>query len=83
MSQPSNKVSTSATEPFETLIDSGRAAALLSCHPKTLQKYARQGKIPRYLVMGQWQFRASELDDWLRSQVKSDRHPCRMNREKP
>lgn len=71
------------TELFEPLIDSDHAADLIGCHPKTLQRYARQGRIPGYFVMGQWQFKASELDAWLRSQVKFDCHPCRMNLEKP
>jgi excisionase family DNA binding protein len=64
---------------FEPLLGSHEAAKLLgNLHPKTVEKWARQGKIPAYRVSRKWCFRASELDGWLRSQVKSHRHLCRL-----
>jgi excisionase family DNA binding protein len=57
--------------PFEPLLDSREAAALLHIHHKTLERKARSGEIPGYQVLGKWFFRASELDCWLRSQLKS------------
>lgn len=69
-----------ANEEFEPLLDSIEAAKLLgNIHVKTLQRYARQGRIPGYQVAGHWYFRASELDMWLRSQLNSIRQSVRSN----
>jgi len=62
---------------FEPLISSADAAKLLgNIHVKTLQRYARRGKIPGYQIAGHWYFRASDLDVWLQSQVNSKRQPA-------
>jgi excisionase family DNA binding protein len=53
------------TKPFEPLVDSHQAAALLGIHPKTLQKMARAGTVPCHRIGDLWRFRASELDRWL------------------
>jgi len=67
---------------FEPLIASPVAAKLLGgIHVKTVQRYARRGKLPGYQIGGHWYFRASELDSWLRSQLNSSRHPCRLSKE--
>jgi excisionase family DNA binding protein len=62
---------------FEPLLDSAQAAVLLGIHPKTLQKKARQGEVPARRIGDLWRFRASELDDWVRTGVSSFRHSCR------
>lgn len=68
---------------FELLLNSREAAKLLgNLHPKTVEKWARQGKIPAYRVSRKWCFRSSELDAWLHSQVKSPCHLCRLREEK-
>lgn len=57
---------------FEPLIESSGAARLLgNLHVKTLQRYARLGRVPGYQIGGHWYFRASELDAWLRLQINS------------
>jgi excisionase family DNA binding protein len=57
---------------FEHLIDSSDAAKLLgNIHVKTLQRYARTGRLPGYQIGGHWYFRASELDAWLHLQINS------------
>src|SRR5271154_5892377 len=67
---------------FERLLRSEEAAKLLGdIHVKTLQRYARQGRLPGYRIGGHWYFRASELDAWLRSRINSSCHPCRLNQE--
>jgi len=64
---------------FEPLISSSEAARLLgNIHVKTLQRYARQQRIPGYQIGGHWYFRASELDAWLQSQINLSCHPCRL-----
>src|SRR5258708_38534953 len=57
---------------FEALISTTQAARLLgNLHVKTLQRYARLGRIPGYQIAGHWYFRESELDAWLRVQINS------------
>ena len=41
-------------------------------HPKTLERKAREGAIPGHQIFGSWYFRASELDEWLSSNVRSN-----------
>jgi excisionase family DNA binding protein len=62
---------------FEPVLNTQEAAALLQIHPKTLQRMARQGRVPAFRIGDLWRFRASELDEWLRSGVCSNRHSCR------
>jgi excisionase family DNA binding protein len=54
---------------FEPVLDSEEAAALLKIHPKTLQKLARDGKIPGVRIGKLWAFRASTLNRWLESKL--------------
>jgi excisionase family DNA binding protein len=61
-------------ERFEPLLNSAAAAKLLQIHPKTLQKLARLGRVPAHNICGFWRFRASELDDWLKTTVSSKSH---------
>ncbi len=56
---------------FEPMLDSEEAAALVKMHPKTLQKYARLGRVPAHRYFKRWRFRASELDAWVRAKVSS------------
>lgn len=46
---------------FEPLLDSDRAAAIVRVHPKTLQRYARNGIVHGIRVGKLWRFRASDL----------------------
>ena len=66
-------------EPF---LDCIRAAAVLGgLHPKTVERWARQGRIPAYRYSKSWRFRVSELEVWMRSHVNSACHPCRLKQE--
>ena len=62
---------------FDPLCDSYQAAAFLGVHPKTLQKMARDGRVPAHRIGTLWRFRISELDEWLRTSVHSVCHSCR------
>ena len=65
---------------FEPLLDDRQASALLGgIHPKTLQRLARNGQVPAYRMGRYWRYRASELDEWLRTKVNSARQPARVN----
>jgi excisionase family DNA binding protein len=52
---------------FEPLLDSDEAAALLKIHPKTLQRMARRGEIRAIQIGKLWRFRASVLNEWIKS----------------
>jgi excisionase family DNA binding protein len=67
---------------FERVLNTEEAAALLQIHPKTLQKMAREGTVPGFRIGDLWRFRASALDEWLRSGVCSKRHSCRQHERK-
>jgi len=62
---------------FERVLNTDEAASLLQIHPKTLQRMARQGTVPAFRIGDLWRFRASALDEWLRSGVSSKGHSCR------
>ena len=55
----------------EPLLTSKQAAELLHIHPKTLERKARLKEVPGHFKFNRWYFLASELDDWLRSDVDS------------
>lgn len=57
----------SDTGQFEPLLDTGEAARLLRIHPRTLLRSARRGKIPAIRVGRLWRFRASVLNQWLKT----------------
>jgi excisionase family DNA binding protein len=59
------------TPTFEPVLNTEQAAALLGIHPKTLQKLARAGQILAFRIGRVWRFRASLLDEWLRSRLPS------------
>ena len=62
--------STTGHEPFfEPLLDSDEAAALLKIHPKTLQRMARLGEINGMHIGKLWRFRASDLNEWIKSKI--------------
>jgi len=62
-----------AKEPFvpEPLLDSDEAAAIMRVHPKTLQRYARQGIIRGFQIGTMWRFRASDIDRWISERLAS------------
>ena len=79
--------SAATTGPLQTVepfIDCAGAAAVLGgLHPKTVERWARDGRIPAYHYFRHWKFRASELEVWMLSHVNSGCHPCRLKQEEP
>lgn len=53
----------------EPLLDSDEAAAIMRIHPKTLQRYARQGIVRGFQIGSLWRFRASDIDRWILEQL--------------
>lgn len=66
---------------FEPLITSERAAELLGIHPKTLQRMARERKIPAVRIGKFWRFRKSDLDSWVRASVNCSGYAYRSEQE--
>jgi excisionase family DNA binding protein len=53
----------------EPLLDSEEAAKRLKIHPKTLQRYARQGYVHGFQIGTMWRFRASDIELWIAQQA--------------
>jgi excisionase family DNA binding protein len=53
------------------------AGEMVRAHPKTVKRMARSGKLPGHFRFGRWFFYASELDDWMRTELHSSSHSCR------
>ena len=74
-SLPAN-LTAAAPEPW---LDSRQAAAVLKINHKTLERYAREGRIPGYQRFSRWYFRRSELDAWLAGTLQSVSQSVRVN----
>jgi excisionase family DNA binding protein len=61
---------------FEPLIDADQAGQALGIHPKTVQRMAREGKLPALRIGKYWRFRLSQLDLWLKSTLNSGPALC-------
>jgi excisionase family DNA binding protein len=78
---------------LEPLLDSDRAAEIVQVHPKTLQRYARNGIVRGIRVGKLWRFRASDLipphlqddeedlDGDARAHYAGNNHSCPQPRE--
>ena len=77
-----NAVVSSSTDTFEPFVDAARAATFLGISRKTLLAFARRAILPGYPI-GEgrrkvWKFRLSELDDWMKVEVRS-KQPSRSD----
>lgn len=58
--------------PFEPLLSSNDAAALLHVHVNTLLKWSREERVPHIPIGRRVMFRASQLNTWLESRCYTD-----------
>jgi excisionase family DNA binding protein len=58
----------SAQSGFEELLSADEAARHLRMHVKTLQRLAREHRVPCVRIGKYWRFRLSALDVWLTTQ---------------
>jgi excisionase family DNA binding protein len=63
---------------FEPLLTAEEAATHLRMHVKTLQKLAREGRVPCVRMGKYWRFRLSSLDQWLTAQHNRNSQPFRV-----
>ena len=79
VTQPDIQLESPAATPyFEPLLTADEAAAHLRIHPKTLQKLAREGRVPCIRMGKYWRFRLSVLDLWLEQQQNQFSQPFRV-----
>jgi excisionase family DNA binding protein len=68
----------SADDRFEPLLTADEAAEYLRIHVKTLQKMAREGKVPCVRMGKYWRFRLSALDHWVTTHQNQSSQPFRV-----
>jgi excisionase family DNA binding protein len=65
----------SAEDRFEPLLSAGEAAKHLRVHVKTLQRLAREQRVPCVRMGKYWRFRLSALDAWVATQQNQFSQP--------
>ena len=65
---------------FERLFSAKEAASYLRMHVKTLQRLAREGRVPCARIGKHWRFRLSDLDHWVREKQNRISRPFRVER---
>jgi excisionase family DNA binding protein len=65
-------------QPFEPLLSADEAADHLRIHVKTLQKLAREERVPCVRMGKYWRFRLSSLDRWVAEQENQSSQPLRV-----
>jgi len=67
------------TTHFEPYVSVEKAAEYLDIAPKTLMEKARKGEVPAYPwgngMRKIWRFKISQLDEWMKRKLHSDRRP--------
>ena len=63
---------------FEPLLSAEEAADHLRIHVKTLQKLAREQRVPCVRMGKYWRFRLSSLDHWVTTQENQSSQPLRV-----
>lgn len=78
MSTQPDSFFTSVAIAVEPYVDSKKAADFLAVDSKTVQRLAREGKIPAHAVLTgsrnlrrTWRYKITELDEWVRGQRNS------------
>ncbi|MGD0445511.1 MAG: helix-turn-helix domain-containing protein [Edaphobacter sp.] len=68
-----NKDAVQGPEPhgFEPLLNLEEAASVLGMHWKTLERMARDRKVPAFKVGKRWKFRLTSLNAWLEDGLNS------------
>jgi excisionase family DNA binding protein len=61
----------------DPIMTPSEAAVYLRISVATLQRLSRSSAVPGFHVGKLWRYRKSALDEWMRSNVSSFRHPCR------
>jgi excisionase family DNA binding protein len=57
-------------ENSEALMPNRQVAALLGVHPKTLQRWVREHRIPAYRVGSRYRFKPAQVAEFIRARGK-------------
>lgn len=71
-------ISAAADDFFEPLLTAEEAAEHLRIHVKTLQRLARESRVPCVRMGKYWRFRLSALDHWVTAQHNQTSQPFRV-----
>lgn len=72
-------IATLSRHHFEPLLTAEETAVHLRCHLKTVQKMAREGRMPSIRQGKRYFFRLSELDVWLQGMQNRSQPTLRVN----
>ena len=65
----------------ERFVDADEASTVLGVHPKTLQRWSRQGVVPAHPIgegrRKYWRYLISELEAWLGNRTVQVHHEAR------
>ena len=75
----SRKAGSISNRTFEPLLTADEAAEHLRIHVKTLQRLAREQRVPSVRMGKYWRFRLSPLDQWVTAQQNETSQPFRVN----
>ena len=56
---------------IEKLLSSNEVGEILGIHPKVVERMAKRGEVPALKVGKFWRYRASALDGWIDSRLRS------------
>jgi excisionase family DNA binding protein len=73
-----DSIMAAADDIFEPLLTAEEAAEHLRIHVKTLQKLAREQRVPCVRMGKYWRFRLSALDHWVETQQNQFSQPLRV-----
>ena len=71
-------MATADSDLFESLLTADEAAEHLRIHVKTLQRLAREQRVPCVRMGKYWRFRLSVLDHWVTEQHNQISRPFRV-----
>ena len=75
---PVDRCLNGASNAIEALLTTKEATQVLKIHPKVLERMAKRGDVPALKVGKFWRYRATSLDAWINSRLKSSCQPCRI-----
>jgi|WetSurMetagenome_2_1015567.scaffolds.fasta_scaffold1425051_2 excisionase family DNA binding protein len=57
------------TNDVKPIMTTKEVAEYLNIHPLTVNKYAREGKIPAFKIGTDWRFHKNYIENWIREKV--------------
>lgn len=60
-----------AKEPKSEIMTADETCRYLKITPRTLYRYLRSRRIPAFKLGKEWRFVRSDLEQWIRDQIKS------------